>query len=109
MLDSRADYEDVRAAQDLRMREAGIDGFRQGPVPVRTRPKVASVWIHPHETASRDYFWGGWMSLVVEGDRWLLTKPGELPPSPALIDVTAGGLPSKRKKGSAMGARPQSR
>jgi hypothetical protein len=75
MLDSRAEYEDMKAVQELRMREAGIEGMRNNPVPVRTRPKVAAIWIHAHEMASRDYFWGGWMSVVVEADQWVLTKP----------------------------------
>jgi hypothetical protein len=53
------------------LKEAGPDGFRDGPVPVRTRPKVVAVWIHPHEMASHEYFWGGWMSVVVEADQWV--------------------------------------
>ena len=68
-----------------------LDGFRDGPVPARTRPKVAAVWIHPHEMASRDYFWGGWMSVVVEPDQWVLTKPGELKAAPGIVDVTKAG------------------
>ena len=88
---NRAEYEDPKAVHDLMMKEAGLDGFRDGPVPVRTRPKVSAVWIHPHEMASRDYFWGGWMSVVVESDQWILTKPGELRAAPGIVDVTKAG------------------
>ena len=88
MLDSRADYD--AAVPDSTpvpaVREAGIDGFRKSPVSTRTRPKVAAVWIHPHETATRDYFWGGWLSVVVEPDQWVLTKPNRLPEAEAVIN-----------------------
>ena len=95
MLDTRADYDDPKTIQDLKMREAGIEGLRDSPIPVRSRPKVAAIWIHPHEMASHDYFWGGWMSVVVESDQWVLTKPGKLPPAPAVVDAST--LVSKKK------------
>ena len=105
MLDNRAEYEDPRAAQELLMKEAGIEGFRNGPVPVRTRPKVAAIWIHPHEMASRDYFWGGWMSVVIEADQWVLTKPGEMPAAPGIIDITHVSR-LKHKKARVPNAKP---
>ncbi len=106
MLDERADYQDPRASsQDLRLREAGVEGFRSGPVPVRTRPKVAAIWIHPHEMANHDYFWGGWMSIVVEADQWPLTKPGELKAAPGIVPV-AGALPAKKPKLKPLNAKP---
>ena len=90
MLDRRAEYDSDNAAthSDPELKEAGIDGFGSSPVPVRTRPKVAAIWIHPHEMASHDYFWGGWMSVVVEADQWLLSKPGTMPQAPGISDVT---------------------
>ena len=105
MLDTRAEYEDMKAVQELRMREAGIEGMRNNPVPVRTRPKVAAIWIHAHEMASHDYFWGGWMSVVVEADQWVLTKPGEMPGAPGILDITHAG-PGKPKKARAANAKP---
>lgn len=105
MLDGRAEYEDPKATHDLVIKEAGLDGFREGPVPVRTRPKVAAIWIHPHEMASHDYFWGGWMSVVVEPDQWLLTKPGELRAAPGIVDVTASGKPPAKPRGRGTGAK----
>ncbi len=91
MLDRRADYEDKenpRPSTDTNLREAGLNGFSSSPIPVRTRPKVASIWIHSHEMASHDYFWGGWMSVVVEPDQWVLSKPGEMPSAPGISDIT---------------------
>lgn len=90
MLDGRADYDDPRTSQDITMKEGGVEGFRNHPVPVRSRPKVAAIWIHPHEMASHDYFWGGWMSCVIEQDQWILTKPGKMPAAPGIVDVTQG-------------------
>jgi hypothetical protein len=88
MLDQRADYGSNPGARfenstgNVSLKEGGIDGFRNSPVPVRTRPKVAAIWIHPHETATRDYFWGGWISVVVEQDQWILSKPELVPKAP---------------------------
>lgn len=96
MLDRRAEYEELGTRQELSVKEAGLDGFRDSPVPVRTRPKVAAIWIHSHEMANHDYFWGGWMSVVVEADQWVLSKPGEMRKAPGIVDVTTGA-PRKTK------------
>jgi len=45
-------------------------------LPFRSRPKVVDVWIHPHEISDTEYFWGGYMSLLVEKDGWVLSRPG---------------------------------
>lgn len=100
MLDRRADYDaaidggDRTAIPDLK--EGGLDGFRNAPVPVRTRAQVAPIWIFPHETASRDYFWGGWISVVTEEPQWVLTKPKSLPVASSIVDVV--NLGGKKKK-----------
>ena len=86
MLDARSEYEGPEGLK-LALKEAGIDGFRNSPVPIRTRPKVATVLIHPHEMPDRSYFWGGWVSVVVEQDQWVLTKPGQLPKSPGISEI----------------------
>ena len=88
MLDSRSEYEGPEGLK-LALKEAGIDGFRNSPVPVRTRPKVATVLIHPHEMPDRSYFWGGWVSIVVEQDQWVLTKPSSLPKAPGITEILA--------------------
>ena len=74
MLDRRAEYEDPARTQKLNLRESSTSGELPGSIPVRSQPKVAEVWIHAHEMASRDYFWGGWMSVVVEPDQWEMKR-----------------------------------
>ncbi len=100
MLDRRAEYEGQGGpgSSDTppNLKEGGLDGFRNAPVPVRTRAQVAPVWIFPHETASRDYFWGGWISIVTEEPQWVLTRPGRLPPAPGVVD--AAKLSGLKKK-----------
>lgn len=96
MLEQRAEYDQAPGAfPEATLKEAGIAGFKDKPVPVRTRPKVAAIWIHPHETATRDYFWGGWLSIVVEQDQWVLTKPGLTPKAPATIEISPTQGPSR--------------
>ena len=46
MLDRRAEYEDATAQGTLPppgLKQAGMEGFGSAPIPVRTRPKVASI------------------------------------------------------------------
>lgn len=89
MLDRRAEYEDdPTRGPSIALQEGGLAGFKNSPVPVRTRPRVAAIWIHPHETASKDYFWGGWISVVIEQDQWILQKPGLMPKAQGVVDVT---------------------
>jgi hypothetical protein len=88
MLDERAGYAIGDLPVDASLKGEGVDGFRNAPVPVRSRPRVAAIWIHPHETASHDYFWGGWMSVVVEKDQWILNRPGRMPRARAFVDIT---------------------
>lgn len=88
MLDMRAAYGLGQMPPDGSLKEAGVEGFQNAPVPVRTRPKVAAIWIHPHETANHEYFWGGWISVVVEKDQWVLNQAGRLPKAKAIGDVT---------------------
>ena len=107
MLDKRAEYEDMddsKAISNPSLKEGGIEGFGNGPVPVRSRPKVAAIWIHPHEMASHDYFWGGWMSVVVEPDQWVLTQPGGMPVAPGIQDAPAA---PKTGRVQVPGARPK--
>lgn len=96
MLDNRADYSSsTDPLGQLGIKEGGLDQFRNSPVPVRTRPQVAAIWIHRHETPSKDYFWGGWISVVIEQDQWVLTKPGALPAAPG-ITTSPGQVPRVR-------------
>lgn len=108
MLDQRSEYDDGKEGSvsnsQPSLQERGIEGFGNNPVPVRSRPKVASIWIHAHEMASRDYFWGGWMSVVVEPDQWVLSQPGGLPSAPGIQE--SAGIPA-RAKAQVPGARPK--
>ena len=107
MLDRRADYEGQGEGDSSpNLKEGGLDGFHNAPVPVRTRAQVAPVWIFPHETASRDYFWGGWISIVTEEPQWVLTRPGRLPPAPGVVD--AAKLSGLKKKTGRLKNKPVS-
>lgn len=94
MLESRAGYGDGGASSDLSFKEAGVEGFRNHPVPTRSRAKVAAIYAYPHEMPNRDYFWGGWISAVVENDQWVMTKPQLVPKAKAVEELpkTAPGL-----------------
>lgn len=83
MLDARAGYGEV--TNSLSFKEGGVEGFRNHPTPTRSRAKVAAIYAHPHEMPSRDYFWGGWISVVVEQDQWVMSKP-ELVPKANVVE-----------------------
>lgn len=87
MLSDRADYEAGEISFDSNLEERGVDGFRNSPVPTRTRPKVAAVWIYPADTAGGDYFWGGWLSVLLERDEWVPKKRNGLPKAKAIEEV----------------------
>lgn len=79
MLDRRADYDSPTSAGRLSLKEGDGNNGLPGKIPVRSQPKVAEVWIHAHEMASHDYFWGGWMSVVVEPDQWEMKRQDASP------------------------------
>ena len=83
MLEVRADYDgkDKVEASELKLGDNQVLQDTSGAVPVRTTPRTAHVWIFPHETPSKEYFWGGWISVVVEGDRWEVESPGGVAPA----------------------------
>ncbi len=89
MLDVRADYQGKEQAEASSLK-LGIDDHLPGhsDAPVRTAPKTAHIWIYPHETPTKEYFWGGWMSVVVEGDRWVIDKPADFSPTKPIITPT---------------------
>jgi hypothetical protein len=72
LLEARADYlgKEKAEASALKLSSAEIKRNAVTGAPVRTPPKVAHIWIYPHETPNKEYFWGGWISVVVEGDHW---------------------------------------
>lgn len=57
MLEKRANYQDTaKAAKSLDI--------------IKTKPEVRKIWVYPFEMESGDYFWGGFISIVTEQDRW---------------------------------------
>ena len=86
MLEDRSEYEaDAEDdANSLKLSSAGaLSDAEASNVPVRIAPRTANVWIFPHETEAKEYFWGGWITIIVEGDRWELAKPpGPVPAMP---------------------------
>jgi len=43
-------------------------------VPTRVPEKVVVAWLHEHDMPSKAYFWGSWLSIVVEDERWEMVK-----------------------------------
>ncbi len=77
MLEVRADYDEKEQQEIGQLKLA--DGQKPNATvdngPLRSAPKTAHIWIFPHETPSKEYFWGGWISVVVEGDHWQIESP----------------------------------
>jgi hypothetical protein len=96
MLEKRAAYEEKEATElrDLKLADNGSIQEMGGGIPARTMPRVAHVWIFPHETPAKEYFWGGWLSVVVEGDKWKIDKPaGLIPDGPGTASPKATHKP----------------
>jgi hypothetical protein len=93
MLDTRAAYnadaEDEEVALYQRARHHQESLARRGG------PRIAKVYLYPHELPSRDYFWGGYVSLVVASDEVTFENPeGDEQTPPAIREAR----PSKRQK-----------
>ena len=43
-------------------------------VPTRIPEKVIVGWLFPHDMPSKVYFWGSWLSIVVEDESWAMMK-----------------------------------
>jgi hypothetical protein len=101
LLEVRADYDGKAQSEAESLKLGDGTALREidGGVPVRTAPKIAHVWIFPHETPSKEYFWGGWISLVVEGDKWEVERPvGLFPDKPGNAAPQASAKSSKSSK-----------
>jgi hypothetical protein len=92
LLDSRAGYGTDRDDEEVALYQRA----RNHPDSlVRSSPRIAKVYVYPHELPSRDYFWGAYVSLVVKSDEWVFEHPEEeLETPPAIREV---GKRSKRK------------
>lgn len=80
MLEDRADYSDEPIEKELKLSGNNSLVAVNDGLPERTKPKVAHIWIHPHETPQKEYFWGGWLTVVVEGDKWEISRPAQAEP-----------------------------
>ena len=65
MLEKRSDYENV-----YQIKEALDQVDHPLLVPIRTKPVIADIWVHPHELPNGDYFRGGWVRTVVTRSHW---------------------------------------
>lgn len=65
LLEKRSDYDNVH-----QIKEALDQVDHPLLVPVRTKPVVADIWVHPHELPNGDYFRGGWVRTVVSRSHW---------------------------------------
>lgn len=75
LLDTRAAYnspyddEEVAIYQRARLQGNSI-GRAAGP-------RIVKVYVYAHELPSQDYFWGGYISLVVRRDEVIFESPSE--------------------------------
>jgi hypothetical protein len=86
MLDSRAAYN-----TDAEDEEVGLyQRARHHPDSLvrRAAPRIAKVYLYPHELPSRDYFWGGYVSLVVAADEWVFENPDSQSATAAAVRET---------------------
>ena len=96
MLDSRAGYGDAPDDEEVALYQRGRHA--QDTVLQRSAPRVTKVYIFPHELPSRDYFWGGYVSLLVTQDRWVFEENEDEAPPTAGIRETKARHPNKHKK-----------
>lgn len=75
LMEERAGY-DIRTPPMLLPNEK--NGKPVAYMPVRVPKRVALAWLHGHELPSKDYFQGGWLSVLVSQETWEM-KPVELP------------------------------
>ena len=73
MLDTRAGYDSGMDDQEVaiyqRNRAKQNSAFRT------LGPRIAKVYVFPHELPSEDYFWGGYISLIIHRDEVIYDNP----------------------------------
>ncbi|MFK7824478.1 MAG: TraV family lipoprotein [Oligoflexales bacterium] len=69
LLEKRSDYDNVG-----QIKEALDEVDHPLLVPVRTKPHIADIWVHPHELPNGDYFRGGWVRTVVTRSHWQVAE-----------------------------------
>ena len=99
VLDVRAGYNDGPDDEEVALYQRGRQA--QDSILKRSAPRVAKVYIFPHELPTRDYFWGGYVSLLIAQDRWVFEDQDEGAPPIAAIRETKVKRPHKRDKPTA--------
>lgn len=87
MLDSRSGYGSGPDDEEVGLYQRGRQSHESQPshevsgssrsleaMVRKSAPRVARVYIYPHELPSKDYFWGGYVSVVVTPDEWILDE-----------------------------------
>ena len=101
MLDTRAGYNDNPDDEEVALYQKGKHA--QDTVLKRSGPRVAKVYIFPHELPTKDYFWGAYVSLLIEQDQWVFEQQDEGAPPIAGIREAKG----RRKHKPAKATTPQ--
>lgn len=96
MLDTRAGYGEAPEDEEVALYQRGRHS--QETVLKRSAPRVAKVYIFPHELPTRDYFWGGYVTLLITQDRWVFETPEEEAPPIAGIRPSKGKSSHRQKK-----------
>ncbi|MGK5086525.1 hypothetical protein WDW86_03110 [Bdellovibrionota bacterium FG-2] len=105
MLDSRAGYGDAPDDDEVALYQRGKRA--QDSVLKRASPRVAKVYVFPHELPTRDYFWGGYVSLLIAQDQWVFEASDEDAPPVAGIRETKSKRPHKYKKAAPVTHAPE--
>ena len=80
MLDKRAGYGAGPDDEEIGLYQRG----RQNPQSLvrKSAPRIARVYIYPHELPTKDFFWGGYVSLVTSPDEWVVESTSSDPTDP---------------------------
>lgn len=73
MLDARSGYSAGQDEEEVALYQRGHQNSQS--LARKSAPRVARVYIYPHELPTKDYFWGGYVSLVVSPDEWIFENP----------------------------------
>jgi hypothetical protein len=75
MLDTRAGYENGYDDEEVAIYQRA---HAHGNAFARSLgPRIAKVYVYPHELPTQDYFWGGYISLLVAKDDVIYDEPNE--------------------------------
>lgn len=73
MLDARSGYNSSLEDEEVALYQKGREST--DTLVRKSAPRIARVYIYPHELPTKDYFWGGYVSVVVSADEWITEGP----------------------------------